>query len=219
MDTKDPVTVQRQLQERYAGMTNEELEAVAAQAYDLTEIAQQALQAEIHSRRLSLKLSDAPALADEPELGPNRLDPSQLDLDVIHRAWDIDDARRVMDTLTNYSVPSYIGPDNVDNLAEFHGSFERGVEIKVDQSDQQRAFVALRTMPPLETNTDPNPDATETLACCPRCRSTEIVLESLDPTADGKSGFDSKFNWSCDACGYKWKDDGIEQEAPLPIEP
>jgi hypothetical protein len=218
MDTRDPASEQRQLQERYAGMTDEELESVADEAFDLTEIAQETLRAEIRSRRLSIQLRDAPAPAEEPEFGSSKFDPSELDLDVVHRAWDIEDARRVKETLDIWSVPSYIGADNVDNLANFHGSFEHGVEIKVDKADQQRAFAALRMTPRSETEPNPEADAMNTLACCPRCRSAEIVFESLDPTPDGKSGFDSKFNWSCDACGYRWKDDGIEQEAPLPIE-
>jgi hypothetical protein len=218
MDTRDLASEQRQLQERYSAMTDEQLESVADEAYDLTETAQETLRAEIRSRRSPIQLRGAPT-AEEPAFGSSALDTSELDLDVIHRAWDIEDARRVKETLDTWSVPSYIGPDNVDNLADFHGSFEHGVEIKADKADQQRAFAALRTMPQSETEANPEADAINVLACCPRCRSTEIVFESLDPSPDGKSGFDSKFNWSCDGCGYRWKDDGIEQEAPLPIEP
>jgi hypothetical protein len=217
MDTRDPVSEQRQLQERYASMTDEEIESVADEAYDLTEIAQESLRAEIRSRRLPIQLRDAPAPSEE-QLGSSKLDPSELDLTIVYRAWDMEDARLAKETLNVWNVPSYIGPDNVDNLANFHGSFEHGVEIKVEDADQHRAIAALRTMPRSETEADPEADAVNTVACCPRCRSAEIVFESLDPTADGKSGFDSKFNWTCDACGYKWKDDGIEQEAPSPIE-
>jgi hypothetical protein len=218
MDTGDPVSEQRQLRERYAGMTDEEIESVADEAYDLTEIAQESLRAEIRSRRLSIQLREAPAPSEKPESGSSRLNPSDLDLDVVHRAWDMEDARLAKETLDVWSVPSYIGPDNVDDLANFHGSFEHGVEIKVEKADQQRAFAALAMMPRSETETNPEADAVNTMACCPRCSSTEIVFESLDPTPDGKSGFNSKFNWTCDACGYKWKDDGIEQEVPSPIE-
>jgi hypothetical protein len=46
---------------------------------------------------------------------------------------------------------------------------------------------------------------------CPKCHSAAVVLKGRDsiladplPTA--------KFEWNCDACGYQWVDDGIEQE-------
>jgi DNA-directed RNA polymerase subunit M/transcription elongation factor TFIIS len=48
---------------------------------------------------------------------------------------------------------------------------------------------------------------------CPKCHSTEIVLQNLDSTPGSNRAFDSTFNWSCDACGHRWKDDGIEQES------
>jgi len=54
-----------QLQKRYAGMTDEELTALASDAYDLTETAQQALRAEIAKRGLKITLE--PAANAQPE--------------------------------------------------------------------------------------------------------------------------------------------------------
>jgi hypothetical protein len=45
-----------ELQKRYAGMTDEELTALASDAYDLTETAQQALRSEIAKRGLKIML-------------------------------------------------------------------------------------------------------------------------------------------------------------------
>jgi hypothetical protein len=57
----------RRLQERYASLTDDELEAVANDAFDLTDVAQQALQGEIASRGLHLPLTAAPEKDDGVE--------------------------------------------------------------------------------------------------------------------------------------------------------
>jgi hypothetical protein len=50
---------------------------------------------------------------------------------------------------------------------------------------------------------------------CPRCRSVEVVFDSRESDArevePGVAKEDSKYNWHCDACGYQWQDDGIEE--------
>ena len=50
----------RRLQELYAGMAEEELQAVAADGYQLTDIATQALRAEISQRHLDIVLNETP---------------------------------------------------------------------------------------------------------------------------------------------------------------
>jgi DNA-directed RNA polymerase subunit M/transcription elongation factor TFIIS len=107
--------------------------------------------------------------------------------------------------LSNNGVPSFLGPENVESVEDFRGSFERGVDIKVREVDSGRAHAALRNIP----SSDPVDEIVEYIARCPKCHSDEIVFLSLDENATESR--DAQFNWSCDACGYKWKDDGIEQ--------
>lgn len=56
MTIADPIAEQRRLQDLYQRMTDDELEAVANDAYQLTDMAREALQAEIRSRRLQIQL-------------------------------------------------------------------------------------------------------------------------------------------------------------------
>ncbi len=93
----------------------------------------------------------------------------------------------------------------MENVDDFRGSFERGVDIKVREVDSGRAHAALRNILPSE----PVEENVEYVARCPKCHSDEIVFLSLDESSAASS--DMQFNWSCDACGYKWKDDGVEQ--------
>jgi hypothetical protein len=64
----DPAREWQRIQKVYAQMSDE-LQSVAAEAYDLTDIARQVLQAEIKSRGSDIQLSTepAPVLQSEPD--------------------------------------------------------------------------------------------------------------------------------------------------------
>jgi len=44
---------------------------------------------------------------------------------------------------------------------------------------------------------------------CPKCDSTEVVLE--DVVSEGETS-PPKYEWTCDACGHRWEDDGMLKE-------
>jgi DNA-directed RNA polymerase subunit M/transcription elongation factor TFIIS len=206
----------RRLSETYVAMTDEELQAVADDAYELTDIARQVLQAEISRRGLPIESQKEAQTPESPNPPPEEaaVNPAEMDLVELFRVWDMDEATQVKERLDAASVPSYLGPDLVDDVRLLRTSFERGVGIKVRNFDEQRAMAALahssRTPQP-DTPADEVDDG-EYAVHCPKCHSTEIVFQSLDLDPETKSAFDSKFNWSCDACGYQWKDDGVESE-------
>ena len=204
METIDRAEEWRRLKELYLEKSDEELELVAHDAYELTDVARQALEAEIARRGLKLEMRKAP----EPELemrGNFIPDPSELNLVSVQQVFDREEAMRLKEALTNNGLPSFLGPENVESVDDLRGSFERGIDIKVREVDSGRAHAVLRNILPSE----PVDENVEYVARCPKCHSDEIVLLSLDVSATESS--DAKFNWSCDACGFKWQDDGIEQ--------
>jgi hypothetical protein len=207
MDSLDPIEESRHLQERYARLSDDELQAVADEGYDLTDIAKQTLRAEILGRGLHVQLRSAPA-PPTPDPATSDFDPSDLDLVIASRVWDLAEARQLKSILDDARIPSYLGPDNLDTLETFRGNFDGGVDLKVRYVDNQRALQAIsQSLPPdSEVETDYVPR-------CPKCHSPEIVFHSLDSGSAANSDFDSKFNWSCDACGHQWRDEGIEEEA------
>lgn len=90
--------------------------------------------------------------------------------------------------------------------------YERGVELKIRAVDQQRASHAFAMAPRPEGEEPPDPRADEDYEVrCPKCHSTEVVFEGLEKDSPKESDFDATYQWSCDACGYAWKDDGVEQ--------
>lgn len=217
MNDFDPNREWRRLSEVYAAMTEDELQAVADDAYELTDIAKQVLQAEISHRGLPIELrKQAPASEDQEPVHDeaNYAPPPEEDLEELQRVWDMDEAKDIKSRLDAGSVPSYLGPESVDDIRLLRASFERGVAVKVRISDSQRAMGVLANSyrPPEGEAPTEEPDDEEYEVRCPKCHSTEVVFQSLDLDPVTKSAFDSKFNWSCDACGYQWKDDGMESE-------
>jgi DNA-directed RNA polymerase subunit M/transcription elongation factor TFIIS len=214
MSDLDPNREWRQLSETYSAMDEGELQAVADDASELTDIARQSLQAEISRRGLPIELPNAKQALERANPLPEDATVNLADLKLVElfRAWDLDEATQIKERLDAASVPSYLGPDLVDDVRLLHTSFDQGVGIKVRDFDEQRGLAALahysRKVQPYAPADDTNEDGYA--AHCPRCHSTEVVFQGLDLDPATKSAFDSKFNWTCDVCGYQWKDDGVE---------
>ena len=223
MENIDPEEARRQLRGTYGQMTEEELCAVAEDANDLTPIAKETLQAVISERGLNIQVKPSPPqpvpidTLDTDTSGTDTPDVSELDLDLVNvsRLWDADEAKRVKEILDAAFVQSFLGPDNIVDLEDFKSSFDGGVDLKVRGADYARACAALANSSRTEEDREEDPveDAEEDLNAvhCPKCKSPEVVFQGKDPEPPDRLGVDSPFNWSCDACGYQWKDDGIEQ--------
>jgi hypothetical protein len=208
MEMADRVEEWQRLRASYGSKTDEELEAMADESYELTGLAQQVFKGEIARRGLPFQLkelSEGPGFNPEP----SEFDPSELELVVVRRVWHLTEARQVKGILDDAGVPSFLGPDNLDNVEAFpsNSSFANGIDSTVQYADNQRTlYVLSQSLPP-----EPQ-DESEYVPVCPKRNSREIVFQSLDEQKDSDSSFDAKFNWKCDACGHQWKDDGIEKE-------
>jgi DNA-directed RNA polymerase subunit M/transcription elongation factor TFIIS len=203
----------QRLKENYTRMTEDELCAVAKNAYDLTDIAREALQAVITERGFTVRLKLEPS-------APLPGEPPEDDEGLINFQWpdNADHAWRWMKCLTAAGIPSFLGPDNVMHLEEFQGKFDGPVSLKIRGVDRERAYDAVARARARARADDDNEkkdpeDNKDYAILCPNCHSMEVVLEGRDsklaeppPTAN--------FFWHCDACGHRWSDEGIEQEVP-----
>jgi DNA-directed RNA polymerase subunit M/transcription elongation factor TFIIS len=189
----------RRLQNFYARMNDGELEVVANEAYDLTDIAKPLLKDEIARRGLKIPLRTERARpGDRPR--SSDFDVSNVDLAVVGAIGKLDDARRIKELLDVAGIPCYWGPDNVENLEELKSSFDDGIDLTVREEDHQRVLKGIAGLISREAGDD---SAKEYNFECPKCHSSEIVFHDLDESA--------KFNWTCDACGHQWTDDGVGQ--------
>lgn len=190
----DPEEKLHQLRETYEQMTEDELCAVADDAYDLTPQAREILQAIISERHLDIQLTAAlPA-------------PPDNDLVVLCPVWDESEARFIQNLLDAKSIKSYLGPDNVELVEDFQGQFETGVDIKVAAIDRDRAMAVIDFEPQGDEEEDeqgPAGDEEGRIVSCPKCQSLDVNLDR-DPQAppDG-----AHFNWRCNACGNRWQDE------------
>lgn len=186
----------RKLEELYAEMSDSRLQEMAGQIDDLTEIAQEVLRAEISRRRLDKAATEIPI---------NRPVAPGDELVGVWWAKDNGEAESVVDVLVSAGIPAILAEDKFELVG---GGFEEQPVVRVVPESRLRALELLRQyFPPA-----PEPEEDEpVVAVCPNCKSPEIIFESLD--SQQNEGDAAKFNWSCDACGHQWRDDGLGQIA------
>jgi hypothetical protein len=108
MHNIDPAEEWSRLKKTYELMSEDELQAVADDGYELTEIAKQVLQAEISGRGLAIRLKDALPSRDST--------PADSDLAYLCRVWDLSEAHRLKGALDSVGILSYWGPDDLDYI-------------------------------------------------------------------------------------------------------
>jgi DNA-directed RNA polymerase subunit M/transcription elongation factor TFIIS len=192
------------LEQLYGNMLDGELEALAAEAYQLTDVARPLLRAEIARRGLDIELRDTPEPVRKKVVP---LTPGEALL-AIGKVWDLAEARRAKEILDRINVTSYFGPENIQEIDEASDNFDEatypeGIDLKVKERQAEAAVMALRMAPPLKTVDLPEGDFAMK---CPKCGSEEVILEGVEgEDADAAA----QYMWVCDACGHEWKDDGV----------
>ncbi len=197
------------LRDFYSRMSEGELLELAETADDLTEVAQSALRAELSRRGL-----EAPAaLSEESSAAPAR--PSDEELVEVWRTQDPAEAASVQQILEAAAILSYLTPESEPRIEMPGAAPADGAGIiRVSDADAPRALSVLHSAGFGQAQGDE-----EFSVVCPKCHSSETVFEGLDEEpADGSEG-GALFNWSCEACGHQWKDDGVARENPGPNPP
>jgi hypothetical protein len=155
------------LQATYAGMTEEELEAVAQEGYDLTKIAQQALQGEIKRRGLKVVVRlDRSSRDLEGMNEAGDFDPATLDLAQVWAVESREQAEWVKTTLNEAGIPCYFGPDLRESVDSLQPSAEHPAVVMALKNDHDRLRWVLRDF----NNRFPSPDEEEmdfTVHCPP----------------------------------------------------
>ena len=219
------------LTEHYRQMKDPELLVLLRQSGELTDLARQALEMEVNHRRLKPEPEPEEPPPPIPEVvAPSHVDDSSYDedrrLETVRTVWSLRDALQVQLLLDRAGIPFFLGPEKATAVATVTSDFTKGLDVQVMHVGIPWAAQALSEYSPDDEPAQAEPDASEEVPVrCPKCRSTEVVLnrlvnapppnnESEFPAADmeaRESAADApaKFDWSCDACGYRWQDDGI----------
>lgn len=208
MEPIDQAGESRRLEELYAEMSEGELRALLEKVDGLTTIAQQALKAEVSRRGPKMQVDDAAGDACTPV---------EDGLTDVWRATGLSEAHSIKEILDRAGISTCLVPNDVEGADAFTGNSGDGIEIKVMGRDYERARNAIypyySELHAAYPSSAPKPEEQKDyVARCPKCGCADILFQSLDAEATRGPGTDPRFNWTCDACGNRWQDEGNEEK-------
>jgi DNA-directed RNA polymerase subunit M/transcription elongation factor TFIIS len=128
--------------------------------------------------------------------------------------WSERDALKVQNILDVAGIPFFMGAEKATGVDEVTSNFADGVVVRIMQIGIPWSRSPMSHYYPEDDPTPKEPEEVEEVPVrCPKCRSEEVVFEGLN-SEPGMGGDETsqKYEWTCDACGYRWKDDGIAHE-------
>lgn len=230
----DPGQERQRLSEFYAGQMDGELEKVASQAYDLTEIAREVLHAELIKRGLAADLVEqAPVIVNKP-VGPQPGDPplppeppeeellpeeGELTLRrmvTLRRFRDLPEALLAKGSLDSAGIYCALADDNTIRMDWFYSNAIGGIKLLVDSEDAAEAQEVLTQ--PIPENFDVSGVGQYQQPRCPKCGSLDINFQGLDPTAYLSLAVSvpipfHRRAWRCRSCGAEWEDEGTPDQS------
>jgi len=226
----DPEQERQRLTEFYAGQMDGELEKVASQAYELTDIPREILRAELARRGLEAALTeqapvvvnetqepqpgDPPPDPDSPE-GESSQDESEVELRrmvTIRQFRDLPEALLAKGCLDSAGIDSVLLDDNLVRLDWFWSNLMGGVKLKVDPSDAPAADEILKQ--PIPENFDVDGVGEYEQPHCPACQSLDVTFKELNRPVSYMTMWLNvpipiyRRAWRCHACNVEWEDDG-----------
>ncbi|MGA7848067.1 MAG: hypothetical protein WCA13_03080 [Terriglobales bacterium] len=253
MDTLDPAGEFLRIAERYRQMSDEELLVLIPQSSELTPFAQQALANEVRSRGLKVEVeTEKPSAPSQFKASPfkpptffehesancdsasddlpgsdSSADEDQYDeertLVDLCTVWSLRDALKVQAILDEAGIPFFMGKEKATGVDKVTSNFSNGVSVQIMQIGMPWAMPAMQNYDPEDDPTPKEQEVDELPIRCPKCHSTEVVLEGR--TFDGRTiearasepaiaadDSSEKFQWTCDSCGHHWEDDGVAKE-------
>ena len=127
----DPEQERARLAEIYSRQTDEELEALAQQGEGLTDVALQALRAELATRGLTQDIAEEPdASSSEPEF---------RDLTVVRSYWNLLEAQLAKGALDAAGIECFLFDDNMVRMDWFNANAIGGVKLRVDPENVDAA--------------------------------------------------------------------------------
>jgi len=185
----------------YGEMADGELEALAAEAGSLTEVARRALQSELNKRGLPVELQ-APAAAVTKAL------PESRKLVTLRRFRDMPEALLAKSVLESAGIDCALADANIIRTDWLWSNMLGGIKLRVQEEDLEAASNLLNQNSP-----EPQGASGGELAelACPRCSSADLSLEDSHepPTNAGRLVFSAAGDdptWICHSCGHSWQD-------------
>ena len=163
----------------YGGMTDEELKRIAQSGDELTEVAQEALNAEATRRSLSIGVN--PPLASEVlELDPTLVVDSPTEYDdvelnrtvTLQRFRDLPQALLAKGSLDSAGLRAYVIDDNMVRMDWFISNLLGGIKLQVHPEDVEAATAILNQPIPESLEVEGVGDYEQPR--CPKCHSLDV---------------------------------------------
>ncbi len=220
----DPEQERQRLAAFYSGQMDGELEKVATEAYELTDLAREALKAEIARRGLGVALvENAPVIArkklpvmpgDPPPPRPQK-EPQAPDgefelrnLVTIRKFRDLTEALLAKGSLESAGIDAVLTDENVVRLDWFWSNLMGGIKLNVDSENAEAANSILDQ--PIPENFDVSDIGEYDQPRCPKCRSLDVNFKELDPAAYVSLVLVPvpfhRRAWRCHSCRAEWED-------------
>jgi hypothetical protein len=192
----------------YAGQLDGELQQVAGQAWELTDLAREVLKVELEKRGLSANL------ANEPSQEELRFEKMVM----IRRFRDLPEALLAKGSLDSAGIASELIDDNIVRLDWFLSNLMGGVKLLVRPGDLDSAQEILDQPIPAEFDTAGAGSYEQPR--CPLCQSLDISFEELNkPVAylTAYLGIPIPVHleaWRCHSCEAQWEETGGAGPSP-----
>src|SRR5579872_1908 len=236
----DPEEERRRLTEFYAGQMDGELEKVAKQAYELTDVAIEALRAELAKRGLTPRFVEQPPVPPAnkkeeilpkpgdppPPVPPNEeisADEGELELRnmvMVRRFRDLPEALLAKGCLDSAAIESVMVNDNLVRLDWFWSNLMGGVQLIVDPENAEAANEILNQ--PIPEDFDVEGVGEYQQPHCPNCHSLDVSFKELNRPISYMTMWLNvpipiyRRAWRCHSCNVEWEDDGLPEPTDSP---
>ena len=221
----DPEQERKRLVEFYSGQMDGELGKVAEQAYELTDLAREALRAEMTRRGLSTVLIESAPVTAAPLALPGDPPPDEPPVEAlpggelemremvtIRKFRDLPEALFAKGSLESAGIECAMVDDNMVRLDWFISNLLGGVKLQVSQEDAADAEEILSQ--PIPENFDVTGIGDYQQPRCPRCQSLDVNFQEVSPAAYVSAYVNvpipfHRRAWRCHSCNAEWEDDGV----------
>lgn len=235
MATIDPDQERRRLAEFYSHQMDGELEKVAEQAFELTDLAREALRAELTKRGLSFELVELRPVPPAPVALPGdppppeppeeeiSLEEGELELRrmvTIRQFRDLPEALLAKGCLESAGIKGILTDDNIVRLDWFWSNVMGGIKLKVDPEDVEAASEILEQ--PIPAGFDVAGIGEYHQPHCPNCQSLDVTFKELNRPVSYMTVWLHvpipvyRRAWRCHSCDVEWEDDGVPETPESP---
>lgn len=210
MEVFDPERERQRLREEYSRMMDGELEQIAANEFDLTDIARGVLREEISRRGLSRQSATQVTATPVPIAGD--LGGRSENLCVVRRFASFSEALIAKTCLDGSGIECALADQNMLGANPFLANALGGVRLFVSESDLEQATKLLDQ--PIPAEFEIQGLGTYSQPRCPQCFSMDITFGELNNAAKVSLPLGLPLpllrgDWLCHNCGCRWKDSEI----------